>query len=406
MAGRGGAAASHRGPLVVLTSLFFLWGLITSLNDILIPHLKGAFALSYVQAMLIQFCFFGAYFVMSLPSGAAVERIGYQRGIVVGLAIAATGCLLFVPAASAHHYGLFLAALFVLASGITLLQVAANPFVTLLGPEATASSRLTLTQAFNSLGTTVGPLIGSQLILASTAAGAESVKAPYVGLAVTLVALAVAMGLARLPRVTRGAGTDDAAAAPRGASAWRHRHLVLAVIGIFLYVGAEVSIGSLLVSVMTDPTVAGLREEVAGNYVALYWGGAMVGRFVGAAVMSRVHPGRVLAFNAVVAALLLVAAVVFHGKVTMWALLAIGLCNSVMFPTIFALGLTGLGPLTGRGSGLLCMAIVGGALVPVLQGWAADGFGLVPSFLVPVACYVYIAFFGARGHRPATPVRV
>jgi FHS family L-fucose permease-like MFS transporter len=397
--------------LYALTSLFFMWGLITSLNDILIPHLKGAFSLNYVQAMLIQFCFFGAYFVMSLPSGKLVERIGYQRGIVLGLVTAAVGCLLFVPAASARAYGFFLAALFVLASGITLLQVAANPYVAVLGPPETASSRLTLTQAFNSLGTTIGPLIGSALILSAAPAAdvvsdAQSVQKPYMGLAATLVLLAVAVTLLRLPRNPgeTAPSADAAPAAGEASSAWRYRHLVMGAVAIFVYVGAEVAIGSFLVSLMHQPQIAGLEEQVAGRYLALYWGGAMVGRFIGAAVMRRIRPGTALAFNAALAALLLLVAITFSGKVAMWSLLAIGLCNSIMFPTIFALGIDGLGRHTGAGSGVLCMAIVGGALVPVLQGFIADHATLLASFLVPVACYAYIAWYGISGHRHSLPV--
>ncbi|MEP7312435.1 MAG: sugar MFS transporter [Pseudomonadota bacterium] len=399
---------SYRAPLVVLTTLFFMWGLITSLNDILIPHLKGAFALSYVQAMLIQFCFFGAYFVMSLPAGLLVDRVGYRRGIIIGLVVAAAGCLLFYPAAGAHSYPFFLGALFVLASGITLLQVAANPFVTVLGSPQTASSRLNLTQAFNSLGTTLGPLLGSALILSAAvpatdaAADASSVQGPYLGLAAALLVLAVLIALARLPAIKADEAGDAAGhvAAATHDSVWQYRHLVLGAVCIFVYVGAEVSIGSFLVNFMHRPEVAGLPEEVAGRYLALYWGGAMVGRFIGAAVLARVRPGRVLAFNAVIAAVLLVLAMLFAGRTAMWALLLIGLFNSIMFPTIFTLAIAGLGRFTGAGSGIVCMGIVGGAIVPVLQGYVADQGALLYSFVVPALCYVYIAWYGLKGSRP------
>jgi MFS transporter, FHS family, L-fucose permease len=395
---RGGFA------LYALTSLFFMWGLITSLNDILIPHLKGTFQLSYVQAMLVQFCFFGAYFVMSLPAGKLVERIGYQRGIVTGLLTAACGALLFLPAATTHTYGFFLGALFVLASGITLLQVAANPYVAVLGPADTASSRLNLTQAFNSLGTTVGPLLGAALILVAAPGSdrmqdALSVRGPYFGLAAALVLLAVIMALLKLPR-----SQDTRAAVPVSdaghAHIWQYRHLVLGALAIFVYVGAEVSIGSFLVSLMHQPEIAGLDEQSAGRHLSLYWGGAMVGRFIGAAVMQKIRPGTVLAFNALVAVILLVLAITVTGRFAMWALLAIGLCNSIMFPTIFTLGLDGLGRHTSAGSGVLCMAIVGGALLPVLQGFIADHASLLASFAMPVACYAYIAWYGASGSRP------
>jgi MFS transporter, FHS family, L-fucose permease len=395
---------SYFGPLLVLTSLFFMWGLITSLNDILIPHLRAAFTLSYVQATLIQFAFFGAYFVMSLPSGWLVERLGYRPGIIIGLAVAGVGCLAFYPAAAAAAYPLFLGALFVLASGITLLQVAANPYVAILGPARSASSRLTLTQAFNSLGTTVGPYVGAVLILSSgsSAAPAEEaalVQMPYVGLAVVLFLLAAAFLGLRLPAVAGAvAGPDRAAGSER--SLWSYRHLVLGAVAIFVYVGGEVAIGSLLVNFMADPAIGGLTPDVAGRYLSFYWGGAMVGRFVGAAVMWFVRPGRVLACNAAAAVVLLVIAMTTAGEVAMWSVLAIGLCNSIMFPTIFALAIDGLGKRTGEGSGVLCMAIVGGAIVPVIQGFFADRFGLLSSFAVPLVCYLYIVFYGARGHRP------
>jgi len=399
------SAQSHLASLVWLTSLFFMWGLITSLNDILIPHLKAAFTLSYVQATLIQFSFFGAYFVMSLPAGWLVERIGYKRGIVVGLVVAGAGCVAFYPAAAAAAYPLFLGALFVLASGITLLQVAANPYVTILGPPRTSSSRLTLTQAFNSAGTTIGPWIGANLILSSVTAGtpaaeAALVQVPYLGLAAVLFVIAVVFTLLRLPAV--GAGERAAASVdPPAESLWRHRHLMLGVVAIFVYVGGEVAIGSLLVNFMADPTIGALPEDVAGEYLSYYWGGAMVGRFVGALVMWFVRPGRVLAFNAAAAVVLLVVAMATAGETAMWSVLAIGLCNSIMFPTIFALALTGLGKRTGEGSGVLCMAIVGGAIVPVIQGYFADHIGILHSFAVPVACYLYIVFYGLSGHRPA-----
>ncbi|HEX5046876.1 MAG TPA: sugar MFS transporter [Gammaproteobacteria bacterium] len=396
-------APSYLGSLTALTSLFFMWGLITSLNDILVPHLKSAFTLSYVQATLIQFAFFGAYFVMSLPAGWLVEKLGYKLGIIIGLAIAGIGCLLFYPAAAAEAYPLFLGALFVLASGITLLQVAANPYVTILGPPRTASSRLTLTQAFNSLGTTIGPTLGTRLILTSatvgTAAEAALVQKPYLGLAAVLFLIAVVFVALKLPAIE---GSGAAGATEPRASLWSHRHLVLGVAAIFVYVGGEVAIGSFLVNFMADPAIAGLSVSEAGGYVSYYWGAAMVGRFVGAAVMWFVRPGRVLAFNAVAAVVLLAVAMLTAGDTAMWCVLAVGFFNSIMFPTIFALALNGLGKHTGEGSGVLCMAIVGGALVPVLQGYFADHVGLLHSFVVPLVCYVYIFYYGLSGHRPVS----
>lgn len=378
------------GALTMVTMLFFMWGLITALNDVLIPHLRAVYTLSYVQAMLVQSCFFGAYFLVSLPAGALVRRIGYQRGVVAGLATAGVGCLMFYPAAQAG-FGLFLAALFVLASGITMLQVAANPYVTILGPAATASGRLTLTQGFNSLGTTVGPLVGAWLILSDGAAdGAHAVQGPYLMLAFTLLALSMGFALARLPQVA--ATADD-----RTPLVLRqHPRLVFAVLAIFLYVGAEVAIGSFIVNFLTERHIAGLSVANAAHYVSLYWGGAMVGRFVGALVMRRVSAGKALAFSAALAVVLILVAVFGSGSVAMWAILAVGLCNAIMFPTIFSMGLHQLGAGTGQAAGLLCMAIVGGAVVPVGQGVLADLVGVQASFLLPAACYLPILWFGIK----------
>jgi FHS family L-fucose permease-like MFS transporter len=405
-------SGKQTGPLIVVTILFFMWGLLTSLNDVLIPHLKAIYTLSYLQAMLVQFCFFGAYFIVSLPAGLLIKKIGYQHGAVTGLLIAAAGCALFYPA-SHSGYALFLFAFFVLAAGITILQVAANPYVTVLGPAATASSRLTLTQAFNSLGTTVAPTVGGILILSAGAIGADqlallpaaeqaayrakeiaTVQGPYLALAGALAVLAVLFAAARLPKIDHAA---DSADTPDGkASARAHRHLVLGALAIFLYVGGEVSIGSFLINFLGDGSVAGLSPSDAAKYVSLYWGGAMVGRFIGFAVMRYVSPGKTLAFNATCAIMLILAAVFGKGAVAMWAILAVGLCNSIMFPTIFSMALHGLGKFTGQGSGILCMAIVGGALVPFAQGLLADTIGLQLSFLVPAACYAFILYFGMK----------
>ena len=393
------ARATNTGPLVIVTILFFMWGLLTSLNDVLIPHLKAIYTLTYFQAMLVQLCFFGAYFIVSLPAGALIRRIGYQKGAVTGLLIAAGGCLLFYPA-SFGGYGLFLLAFFVLASGITVLQVAANPYVTVLGPPRTASSRLNLTQAFNSLGTTIGPSVGGMLILSTGAAAAgavanaATVRGPYLALAGALALLAVLFFVARLPQI---ADSEDQSLAGEGhGSAWAHRHLVLGAIGIFLYVGAEVSIGSFLINFLGESHIAGLAHADAAHYVSIYWGGAMVGRFIGFVVMRVASPGKTLAVNSLVAIGLVLAATFGKGSVAMWAILAVGLCNSIMFPTIFSMALHGLGKYTGQGSGILCMAIVGGALVPFAQGALADAIGVQASFMLPAACYAFILYFGAR----------
>jgi FHS family L-fucose permease-like MFS transporter len=394
---------NYRFALTSLTSLFFMWGFITCLNDILIPHLKGVFDLSYSQAMLVQFCFFGAYFIVSLPAGVIVKKLGYQKGLVLGLLIAALGCLCFYPAASMHSYPVFLFALFILASGITLLQVSANPYVSMLGDVKTASSRLTMTQAFNSLGTTVAPFFGALLILNEAAdamsaqASAEAVQMPYLFLAVMLLVLAAIFAWLKLPDLSV---TDDIGAKnSNNGSAWRFRHLVLGAVGIFVYVGAEVSIGSFLVSFFADPTIAGLEESEAAKYIAYYWGGAMVGRFIGAVVMQRISAGKVLCFNGIFAVALILVAVLSSGSIAMVAILLVGLCNSIMFPTIFSLAINGLGEHTSQGSGILCLAIVGGAIIPLFQGFLADGIGIQLSFALPILCYLFIAYYGISGSK-------
>ncbi|WP_299945014.1 sugar MFS transporter [uncultured Microbulbifer sp.] len=397
---QAGDQSAQRFALVALTSLFFLWGFITCLNDILIPYLKGIFDLNYAQAMLVQSCFFGAYFLVSLPAGALVSRIGYQKGIVTGLGVAVLGCLLFIPAGRMEIYALFLGALFVLASGITLLQVSANPYVTVLGDEHTAASRLTMTQAFNSLGTTIAPQFGAIMILpaagvAASAAGASAVAVPYLILASSLAVLAIVFGILKLPQMTAHTVTKGQAE-----SAWNYRHLVLGAVAIFLYVGAEVSIGSFLVNFMAEDSIAGLEESEAAFFVSLYWGGAMVGRFAGALIMRYIAAGNVLAVCAIVSCILLLITVIGDGYLAMYAVLAVGLSNSIMFPTIFSLAVAKLGRATSQGSGILCLAIVGGAVVPFLQGLLADRVGIQLAFVLPVFCYLYILYYGIAGHRP------
>ncbi|WP_445772099.1 sugar MFS transporter [Rheinheimera sp.] len=399
----GQGQSNYRFALTSLTSLFFIWGFITCLNDILVPYLKGLFDLNYTQALLIQFCFFSAYFVVSVPAGMLVSRIGYQSGIVTGLLIAGAGCLLFYPAAAAHYYPLFLIALFVLASGITILQVAANPYVSVLGKPETASSRLTMTQAFNSLGTTVAPFFGAWLIFGGMDAPKpgevteSTVQLPYLLLAAALIVMALIFAFLRLPKL----GKKDASINVTGA-AWQYRHLVLGALGIFVYVGAEVGIGSFLVSFITQPDIGALEAKTASHYIAWYFGGAMLGRFIGAVVMQYLSPGKVLAFNAVCAALLLAVTILTGGKLAMFAILLVGLCNSIMFPTIFSLAIAGLKQHTSQGSGILCLAIVGGAVLPLAQAALADNFGVQLAFIIPLLCYVYIAWYGAVGSKPRT----
>lgn len=413
---------SHFLTLSLLTSLFFMWGFITSLNDILIPHLKSMFTLSYTQAMLVQFCFFTAYFVVSVPSGYLVGKTDYKGGIVAGLLITGSGCLLFYPAADSQSYPLFLGAFFVLASGISLLQVAANSYVTLLGRPETSSSRLTLTQGFNSLGTTIAPYIGALFIMATVvkssdeinllnpnelvtyqAQQAATVQNPYLVLAAILFVMAFIFVLTRLPKAHTLKQTDknNNPSKPNFApiSAWRYRHLKLGAISIFVYVGGEVSIGSFLVNFLGQPEIADLSEQDAGKYVSFYWGGAMIGRFIGTAIMQKIAPQKLLSFNAIIAIMLVISAMTTSGNIAMWSILAVGLFNSIMFPTIYSLALNGLGQCSAQGSGILCMAIVGGAIIPLIQGLFADKFGIQLAFFLPMLCYLYVAFYGWRGYQ-------
>lgn len=410
------ATQNYSRPLAIVTTLFFMWGFLTCLNDILVPHLKSIFDLSYAQVMLVQFAFFSAYFLFSVPWSKIVNTIGYQRTMVVGLLTMACGALLFVPAASVVSYPLFLTALLVLAAGITGLQVSANPYVDLLGKPETASSRLDLTQAFNSLGTTVAPKIGGLLILSAAPLAIEqvrqlapealhayriqqaaSVKLPYTVVSVALVLLAVLIGTFKLPKIETAESRPGEKVKD---SIWKHRNLLLGAMGIFAYVGAEVSIGSFLVNYFSLPEIAGLSTKTAAGFVSFYWGGSMIGRFLGAGLLRRVKAGYLLALCAIFAAMLVTASMLTGGHVAMWSILAVGLFNSIMFPTIFSLGVAELGPLTGNGSGILNMAIVGGAILPVIQGVIADHIGIHHAFLLPVICYLYISFYGLSGSKP------
>jgi len=385
-------------PLTAMTTLFFLWGFITVLNDVLIPRLKGVFDLSYFEAMLVQFCFFGAYFIVSIPAGMLVKQLGYKKGILTGLVIASIGCMLFYPAVVVHEYWLFLGALFVLASGVTVLQVSANPYVAALGPEKTASSRLNLAQALNALGTTVGPYVGGILFfgtagtLAASAASAESVKVPYLMLAVALLVIAIVFAFVKLPDIESHKEENNPINESR--SLTQAPHLTMGVVAIFCYVGGEVAIGSFLVNFFGEAHIAGLEEHAAAALISYYWGGAMVGRFIGSAILQKIAPSRALAFNSFMVISLLLITMFAQGNIAMYAVLAIGLFNSIMFPTIFSVAIERLGSLTSKGSGWLCLAIVGGALVPLLQGYIADVVNIQLSFFVPLLCYVFIAWYG------------
>lgn len=487
----GQLSKSYAGPLMVVTTLFFMWGFLTCLNDILIPHLQSIFDLNYFKSMLIQFAFFGSYFVFSIPSAKLIDWIGYQRSMVAGLLTMGLGAFLFVPAARAPSYPLFLGALIVLAAGITCLQVAANPYVTVLGRPETASSRLNLTQAFNSLGTFLAPFFGGILILSAAPKTiqeirallpdalqayrlheAATVKTPYVGLGIALVVLAIAIGLFKLPKIEHaqhkvGEKVND--------SIWRHPNLIFGAIAIFVYVGAEVSIGSFLVKYFHEPEIGGLPEKVAASFVAFYWGGAMLGRFIGSnflggakakymsvvsvlslllvlasypvgshlvtdgqngfmafvwkvvwvlvtgrplfilvavaaasiAILAALRGGKatantglLLGICAIATSALVATSMLCTGHVALWSIILVGFFNSIMFPSIFTLGVAELGPLTGDGSGIMIMAIVGGAIVPLAQGWIADKIGIHHAFFLPVICYLYILFFALSGSKP------
>jgi len=397
-AAEGQVQGKQTFAFIAMTCLFFFWGFITVLNDILIPFLKESFDLNYTQAMLVQFCFFGAYFIVSPFAGRLIDKVGYQQGIVIGLLTTAAGCCLFYPSASLHLYSLFLFGFFVLASGITILQVAANPYVAALGPETTAASRLNLAQAANSFGTTVGPIVGATLILGVVAADASAVQGPYLMIAGLLTAAALVFRKIKLPVLTHMESKEKSEG-----NVWEHRHLVLGALAIFLYVGGEVSIGSFLVNYFSESSIAGLSTEDAGEMVAYYWGAAMIGRLIGAVLMNYIADTKYLAVNAVIAIVMIVVSMNTTGSVAMWSILAVGFFNSIMFPTIFTLAVKGLGSMTSKGSGFVCQAIVGGALIPLVQGVAADTIGIQLSFIVPLICYIYIGWYALNGANVIAP---
>lgn len=407
----GRAVPIYRGALWVLASLFFIWGFITVINNTLLPHLRSVFDLSYTQTTLIESVWFFAYFVASIPSAKLIERIGYRKSMVYGLLAMAVGALMMIPASMIPSYWVVLVALFVIASGITLLQVAANPYVAVIGPAESASSRLNFVQAFNSMGTTLAPLFGGYLILGRSTGGtsevgtvlteaerladAQSVQLPYLIVAVVLVALAVMIARYKLPDM--GAATRRASAEDRrGHSLWRHRNLVFGVPAIFIYLIAEIGVSNLFINFISDPEIGDMTHQQASNYLFLLWGGMMVGRFAGAAIMQRVAAEKVLAWFSIGAFVVMMVTVFATGAMAMWSLILVGLFHSIMFPTIFTLGIRGLGPLTEEGSGLLIMAIAGGALV-IVQGWLADMYGLQWSFLLTAACELYVLFYALWG---------
>ena len=391
---------NYTTPLILLTILFFMWGFVTALNDILIPYLKGLFEFTNAQAQIVNLAFFGAYFVFALPASWLIKKFHHQRSIVMALIVIGLGCFLFYPAAEYASFNFFLLALFIIASGITILQVAANPFVTALGSPEKASSRLNLAQGFNSFGTILGPYFGSLVLLkgveeVSEATG-EDVQMPYILLGISLFVIAILFAFAKLPKLKIDTTKSSK-------SLKDFPHLIFGMIAIFFYVGAEVAIGSNIVFFLAEDNIAGLAEKQAGFYVSVYWASAMVGRFIGAALQTRYSPAKVLMFAALIAGILVLFGAFGSGSLAMYSILAIGFFNSVMFATIFSLSVNGLGDYTNTGSGLLIMAIVGGALIPPIMGYfSADTDGkmtnLQLSFLVPLVSYIYILFYSIRGY--------
>lgn len=467
--------SSHGGnasnvALSSLITLFFMMGFITCLNDILIPYMKAIFVLNFTQANLINLCFFGAYFFMAIPSGKIVEKLGYKPSMIIGFLVTALGAFLFYPAAEMRVYGLFLGALFILATGITLLQVSGNPYVAVLGKPETAPARLTLVQAFNSLGTTIAPVLGTAFILSKLPAitpetdvskiPVNAVQNPYLLIGGVLIVIAIVLAAIKLPKIVHGGADDTNAAEVDKGSALGYKHLVFGVIGIFAYVGAEVAIGSHIVNYLEMPSVMGMAASEAGNYIAFYWGSAMVGRFIGSVslkseeyskgriagltalysflgyalinfilvlsgkfetsqainytliftaitivisylstfVLKLANPGKILAYNALLSVLLILISILATGSVSMITILLIGFLNSIMFPTIFTLAVAKLGKYTDSASGLLSTAIVGGAIIPLAYGAITDISNLKYALILPAICYLYIAWYGVKGH--------
>ena len=408
-----GRAGSSVAALALLASVFFMWGFATVLNDILVPHLKAAFSLNYTASLLVQFCFYLGYLVISLPASRLVSALGYKGSVILGLVGMAVSCLLFIPASAFFSYGFFLVALFLLAAAITLLQVAANPYVVVIGDAGSASSRLTLVQAFNALGTTLAPLFGGVLIFARShetggpdravetigqrMQDAQMVQLPYALIAAVLLLMAVIVWRFPLPAISPGENRSVNRSDKR--SIWRHRNLFWGVPAIFLYMICEIGIGSTLVSFISQKSIGDMSHAEAAHYVAFFWGGAMAGRFLGAFLMRRISPHLLLALVSLSGAMLVLVVIASTGHLAMWALILTGLCHSIMFPTIFSLGIAGLGPQTEQGAGWLIMAIAGGAAA-IFQGVLADWVGLSLSYLLPFACYLYLLFYAGWGSKP------
>ena len=392
---------NYNSALISLAVLYFMMGFITCLNDTLVPFFKQGFTLTYSQSSLVQFYFFLTYGIMSIPAGKIVTRLGYKNGMVLGFSIAAFGAFLFFPAAVMHQYYLFLAALFVLAIGIVILQVAANPYITVLGPAKTASSRLTLIQGVGSIGTTVAPLFGAHFILSklnASGSSSDAVKYPYIGIAILLVVIAVVVYRIKLPQVKTSGDVTVVAGAEKDKPIFSFPNLKFGVWALFCYVGAEVSIGTFLTNYIAD--VLSIAEEQANTYVAFYWGSMLVGRLVGALVLKSMKPSVVLSYSAGLAILLIGLSVSSTGMLAVWSMIGIGLCNSIMFAIIFSLSVEGLGKQTTKASGILSTAIAGGAIISYSQGLLIDHSTWIISFMLPLACYLYILFYGIKGYKP------
>lgn len=406
--------------MAVMGAVFFMCGFLPTLNDVLIPHLKSVFSLTYFQVMFIQFSFFSAFLIFAFPSGKLVEAVGYRLSITVGVLVMAAGSVLVATAGSVPAFGLFMIALAIVAAGDTCLQVAGNAYVSVLGEARTSSARLNLTQAFNSVGSTLAPFFGAHVIFRGVKSAAEShivsahalklyrleeartVVVPYLGIALWFVTLSFVVWINLTRMETRSPGADRADNATR--SVWKRRSLVLGAIGIFVYAGAEISIGGFLANYLALPIIGGLTIKTAAAYVSVYWGGSMVGRFIASIVLRRVATGPALAFVAVCALALVLVSFLSAGSIAMWGIIAVGLFNSIMFPSIFGLGIANMGAFTGKAAGILMAAAVGGAIIPVLQGALADSIGVHHSFILPACCYAYVLYYAlTQSGSPASP---
>lgn len=403
------SSPNYTGPFITVAILFFIFGFITTLNMALVPHLKRLFDLPYGWAMLVESAFFLAYFVFASPTSKLIESIGYKRTMVVSLFIQVVGCLMFVPAAMYVSFPLFLTAVFVVGAGVTALQTSANPYVSILGPESSSSVRLTLAQAFNSVGTTIAPIVAGAFILtdpakvATKAAIADTVRVPYILIAAALLVLGVIVNFLHLPAIATQAFRPAKEGDPiLSRSIWAYKHTVLAAAGIFMYVGVEVGLGSIAVDYFKSQGMD--SAKTASMLLSLYWGGALVGRLLGSWMLTLIKPGKLLGIFGFLAAAMLLLSMATTGHIAIYSLVLCGFFNSIMFPNIFALGIKGLGPMTSKGSGLIMTAVVGGAIVPPMLGAVADKVGIQHAFFIPVLCYLFIAYYGIWGSKPTRTV--